>query len=90
MVAVIQFRISFDSQGPGIPGIIPDEVALRLKDFQEQYNMFEENMNTLHAVQNLYGIMPTSFHELEKIGKVYFSFFITSKNLFAIICRSLN
>ena len=70
MVAVIQFRNSFDSQGPGVPGILPKEAALRLKDFQEQYNTFQEKMETLHAVQKLYGIMPTPFSELEKTGKV--------------------
>lgn len=67
---VIQFRNRFDSQGPGIPGIIPDEATLRLKNFQEQYDAFEEKMHTLHAVQKLYGIMPTPFHELQKTGKV--------------------
>uniref|UniRef100_A0A7M5WVD3 Uncharacterized protein n=2 Tax=Clytia hemisphaerica TaxID=252671 RepID=A0A7M5WVD3_9CNID len=68
VVAVIRFRNSFDSQGPGVPGILPKEAALRLKNFQEQYNSFQSNMKTLHAVQKLYGIMPTPFTELEKTG----------------------
>ena len=70
VVAVIQFRNSFDSQGPGVPGILPKEAASRLKEFQEQYKSFKETMNTLHAVQKLYGIMPTLFSELDKTGTV--------------------
>lgn len=75
VVAVIQFRNSFDSQGPGIPGIVPNEAVSRLKDFQGKYHTFEENMKTLHSVQKLYGIMPTPFDELEKTGKVIIVFF---------------
>ena len=71
-MAVIRFRNSFDSQGPGVPGILPKEAALRLKNFQEQYSSFQANMKTLHAVQKLYGIMPTPFTELEKTGTVCF------------------
>ena len=70
MVEVIQFRNSFDSQGPAIPGITPEQAFVRLKDFQGFFNKLDEKKQTLHAVQRLFGIQPMPFDELKKTGEV--------------------
>ena len=70
VVNVIQFRNSFDSQGPGVPGVRPAEAVARLQDFQQRYTQFEAKRKTLDSVQLLFGIVPTPFHELDKTGEV--------------------
>lgn len=67
---VIQFRNSFDSQGPGVPGVRPAEAVARLQDFQQRYTQFEAKRKTLDSVQLLFGIVPTPFPELDKTGEV--------------------
>ena len=69
---VIQFRNSFDSQGPGVPGVRPAEAVARLQDFQQRYTQFEAKRKTLDSVQLLFGIVPTPFPELDKTGEVSF------------------
>ena len=75
VVNVIQFRNSFDSQGPGVPGVRPAEAVARLQDFQQRYTQFEAKRKTLDSVQLLFGIVPTPFPELDKTGEVSFMFF---------------
>lgn len=80
MVNVIQFRNSFDTQGPGVPGVSPSEAVARLLNFQQQYSQYEAHRQTLDSVQLLFGIIPTPFLELDKTGEVflfnlYFPFF---------------
>ena len=70
VVNVIQFRNSFDSQGPGVSGVRPAEAVTRLHDFQQHYTQFEAKRKTLDSVQLLFGIVPTPFHELDKTGEV--------------------
>lgn len=67
---VIQFRNSFDSQGPGVPSVRPAEAVTRLHDFQQRYTQFEAKRKTLDSVQLLFGIVPTPFPELDKTGEV--------------------
>ena len=67
---VIQFRNSFDSQGPGVSGVRPAEAVARLHDFQQHYTQFEAKRKTLDSVQLLFGIIPTPFPELDKTGEV--------------------
>lgn len=69
VVNVIQFRNSFDSQGPGVPGVRPAEAVARLQDFQQRYTQFEAKRKTLDSVQLLFGIVPTPFPELDKTGE---------------------
>ncbi|XP_068697910.1 dynein axonemal heavy chain 8-like [Montipora foliosa] len=69
VVNVIQFRNSFDSQGPGVPGVRPAEAVARLQDFQQRYTQFEAKRKTLDSVQLLFGIVPTPFLELDKTGE---------------------
>lgn len=69
VVNVIQFRNSFDSQGPGVPGVRPAEAVMRLQDFQQHYTQFEAKRKTLDSVQMLFGIVPTPFAELDKTGE---------------------
>ena len=75
---VIQFRNSFDSQGPGVPGVRPAEAVARLQDFQQRYTQFEAKRKTLDSVQLLFGIVPTPFPELDKTGEVSFIYFFPS------------
>lgn len=70
VVNVIQFRNSFDSQGPGVPGVRPAEAVARLHNFQQHYTQFEAKRKTLDSVQLLFGIVPTLFPELDKTGEV--------------------
>ena len=67
---MIQFRNRFDSQGPGIPGLSPNDAVSRLMNFQEEYKKFDKKKEMLHAVQLLYGLSPTPFIELDKTGEV--------------------
>ena len=67
---VIQFRNSFDSQGPGVPGIIPSEAVRRLKRFHDQFYQLDHRRKVLDAVQIRFGIAPTLFSELDKTGEV--------------------
>ena len=70
MVEVIQFRNSFDSQGPGVPGLIPSEAVRRLRLFHDQYHQLDHRRKVLDAVQVVFGIAPTPFPELDKTGEV--------------------
>ena len=70
VVNVIQFRNSFDSQGPGVPGVRPAEAVTRLHDFQQRFTQYDAKRNTLDSVQLLFGIAPTPFPELDKTGEV--------------------
>ena len=67
---MIQFRNSFDSQGPAVPGVRPAEAVGRLQDFQQRYTQYEAQRQTLDAVQILFGIPLTPYHELDKTGEV--------------------
>ena len=75
---VIQFRNSFDSQGPGVPGVRPAEAVARLQDFQQRYTQFEAKRKTLDSVQLLFGIVPTPFLELDKTGEVGWVYIVCS------------
>ena len=71
VVEVIQFRNSFDSQGPGVPGISASEAVQRLQYFLTKYKEYEAKRSTLDAVQLLFGIIPTPFPELDATDEVY-------------------
>lgn len=86
VVNVIQFRNSFDSQGPGVPGVRPAEAVARLHDFQQHYTQFEAKRKTLDSVQLLFGIVPTPFPELDKTGEVGYIYLLCS---FTMLVRSI-
>lgn len=67
---VIQFRNSFDTQGPGVSGVRPSEAVSRLHNFQQQYSQYDAHRQTLDSVQLRFGILPTPFYELDKTGEV--------------------
>lgn len=69
VLEVIQFRNRFDSQGLAMPGIVPTDAVAKLKEFQKDYSVFNERSETLHAVQQWFGITPTPFDELKKTGE---------------------
>ena len=68
---VIQFRNSFDSQGPGVHGVSPSEAVRRLTFFHDQYALLDHRRKVLDAVQITFGIPPTRFQELDQTGEVY-------------------
>ncbi len=72
VVEVIQFRNSFDSLGPGVPGVSPSEAVRRLAHFQDQYGELDHRRKVLDAVQVIFGIAPTRFPELDRTGEVGF------------------
>ncbi|RDD45872.1 Dynein heavy chain 5, axonemal [Trichoplax sp. H2] len=69
VVDVIQFRNSFDAQGPAIPGIRPAEAVKRLIEFQDEFQKYDEKRRILDAVQKLFGKPPVSFPDLDKTGE---------------------
>eukprot|EP00795_Rhopilema_esculentum_P017364 gene17364-8957_t len=69
VVEVIQFRNSFDSQGPGVPGVIPSEAVRRLKLFHDKFRQLDYRRKVLDAVQIIFGIAPTPFPELNRTGE---------------------
>ena len=48
-VEVIQLRTSFESQGPGISNISPDEAMKRLTKFWKLYKTFDSKQHTLQV-----------------------------------------
>ncbi|XP_066278010.1 uncharacterized protein [Branchiostoma lanceolatum] len=69
VVEVIQFRNSFDAQGPAVPGVRPEEAVMRLRDFQERFALYDAKRRTLDSVSRLFGIVPKPFPELDKTGE---------------------
>ncbi|KAM4771050.1 dynein axonemal heavy chain 5-like [Rhinophrynus dorsalis] len=69
LVKVIQFRNSFDTQGPASPGVRPEEAVTRLHDFKEKYQKYDSKRKTLNSVQKLFNIVPKTFPELDRTGK---------------------
>ncbi|CAH2249071.1 Hypothetical predicted protein [Pelobates cultripes] len=69
VVEVIQFRNSFDTQGPAAPGVKPEEAVTRLHDFKQKYQVFDAKRKTLNSVQRLFNIVPKAFPELDRTGK---------------------
>ncbi|XP_069461306.1 uncharacterized protein [Ambystoma mexicanum] len=69
VVEVIQFRNSFDTQGPAAPGVRPEEAVSRLHIFQEKFQVYDAKRKTLNSVQRLFNIIPKRFPELDRTGK---------------------
>ncbi|XP_022081686.1 dynein gamma chain, flagellar outer arm-like [Acanthaster planci] len=69
VVEVIQFRNSFDSQGPAVPGVQPAEAVSRLHEFQEIFKLYDSKRRTLDSVSRLFGIICKPFPELDKTGE---------------------
>ncbi|KAJ1151043.1 hypothetical protein NDU88_003830 [Pleurodeles waltl] len=69
VVEVIQFRNSFDTQGPAAPGVRPEEAVSRLHIFQEKFQLYDAKRKTLNSVQRLFNIIPKHFPELDRTGK---------------------
>ncbi|XP_078503742.1 dynein axonemal heavy chain 5-like [Lissotriton helveticus] len=69
VVEVIQFRNSFDTQGPAAPGVRPEEAVSRLHIFQEKFQLYDAKRKTLNSVQRLFNIIPKNFPELDRTGK---------------------
>ncbi|MGH0161968.1 UNVERIFIED_CONTAM: hypothetical protein FKN15_041793 [Acipenser sinensis] len=68
-VDVIQFRNSFDTQGPAAPGLKPEEAVHQLQEFQEKFKVYDAKKKTLNSLQRLFGITPKAFPELDRTRK---------------------
>ena len=66
VVETIQFRNSFDTEGPLVPGLLPSEAVERLGSFLEQFEELKIQRDLLAAVQNLLDIPPTPYPELDQ------------------------
>ena len=66
VVETIQFRNSFDSEGPLVPGLQPNEAVSRLGSFLERCEDLQEHHGLLDAVQRLLDIPLTPYPELDQ------------------------
>ncbi|XP_070568705.1 dynein axonemal heavy chain 5-like isoform X4 [Ptychodera flava] len=69
VVEVIQFRNSFDAQGPAVPGVPPSEAVTRLHEFQNIFKLYSAKRKTLDSVARLFGIVQKPFPELDRTGE---------------------
>ena len=66
VVETIQFRNSFDTEGPLVPGLLPSEAVSRLGSFLERCERLQEQHGLLDAVQKLLDIPLTPYPELDQ------------------------
>lgn len=66
VVETIQFRNSFDTEGPLVPGLMPSEAISRLGSFLERCEELQEQHGLLDAVQKLLDIPLTPYPELDQ------------------------
>jgi len=66
VVETIQFRNSFDTEGPLVPGLLPSEAITRLGTFLEHCEELKSESVLLGAVQCLLNIPPTPYPELDQ------------------------
>ena len=66
VVETIQFRNSFDTEGPLVPGLLPSEAVSRLGSFLERCEELQEQHSLLDAAQKLLDIPITPYPELEQ------------------------
>ncbi|KAL5457324.1 hypothetical protein EMCRGX_G034572 [Ephydatia muelleri] len=65
-VETIQFRNSFDTEGPLVSGLMPMEAVGRLGSFLDQCAEMREKQELICSVQKLLSVPPTIFIELER------------------------
>ena len=66
---VQQLRSDWDTAGPSVPGLSPQEANERLKKFQQVYAVAERKYVTYSAGEELFGLPPTEYPELVKTKK---------------------
>ncbi|XP_063714091.1 dynein axonemal heavy chain 5-like isoform X5 [Symsagittifera roscoffensis] len=72
VVDVNQLRSSFETQGPGVPGIEPMEAVKRLEHFDQVFLEFDEKRRTLDSIQRIFSYDAErfkSFPDLDKTGQ---------------------
>ena len=67
---VLEFRNSYDSQGPSVPGISPMEAVTRLQTFQALYFECDVKRKTMELVSKLLGLSYRPFLELDRTAEV--------------------
>ena len=66
VVETIQFRNSFDTEGPLVPGLIPNEAVSRLGTFLERSEELHLQRELLDSVQRLLDIPLVPYPELDQ------------------------
>ncbi|XP_052821623.1 dynein axonemal heavy chain 5 isoform X2 [Octopus bimaculoides] len=66
VVKVMQFRNSFDGEGPNIPDSSPEETVERLDKFQEECLNLKKEREILETVSKTFGVSIDTFIELDQ------------------------
>ena len=66
VVDVAQFRSDFEANGPGVPGLPPQEANERLRKFQRLFEERERKWEAYVAGEQLFGLAVTQYPELER------------------------
>ena len=66
---VTQFRAAFETEGPMVPGLTPDEANERLMKFKSMYEQREKKFATYSAGEALFGLPTTDYPSLSKTKK---------------------
>ena len=66
VVDVAQFRSDFEANGPGVPGLPPQEANERLRKFQRLFEERERKWDAYVEGEKLFGLPVTQYPELEK------------------------
>eukprot|EP00667_Euglena_gracilis_P000005 EG_transcript_5 len=66
---VVQFRKQFETHGPMVAGISPQEAMERLKKYQRLYDDKERKWDTYMAGEDLFGLPQNNYPELRKTKK---------------------
>lgn len=89
MKDVIQFRTEYINKGPMVQGITPKEAIERLKRFDEEYEVREQQYRINLKGEELFGLQRTEYPDLKKtkdellnLKKLY--------NLYSEVINSIN
>lgn len=65
IVDVQEFRKNFEKYGPMVPGITPREALMRLRQFNEEYQVRKKKYDSYYAGETLFGLPHQSYPALE-------------------------
>jgi len=89
IVDVQEFRKNFEKYGPMVPGITPREALVRLRQFNEEYQVRKKKYDSYYAGETLFGLphqsypaLETTRQEIELLDKLY--------NLYENVLETIN
>ena len=65
IIDVEEFRKNFEKNGPMVPGIAPREALMRLRQFNEEYQVRKKKFDSYYAGETLFGLPHQSYPALE-------------------------